>query len=740
LRISLKIFYSGREMENPLTTQSIADLINEIRVNPRGFLPHMVKRLEGYEGQKYKDTKGAKFKSIEGRAACREALEALESSPDLEALQCEDELFQIAQKHCDDLSEHGLISHSGSDGSTIEVRVERLGNWGGKLKECIAVQASTTMDIVLKWLIDDGVKSRGDRKAILSNEFKFIGVGINFNHRAHKVCAVVVFVHKFKRYHRPIEGLLGSRHHHTTVITSDKEPAQPISPTPKKSTPKKESTDARKVNKEEMMIEEPASELRNADKAWKKGGKKASIIETKKDREDLDPRELQRRELLAQRIEKEEREERSSRRTSRNSVETTVDREATKTVTLVQREIIGEDGTRVQITERVTRTNIIEETVEQLEEIQMPSAPQEKSLPSTERTHINSQGETSRIATNRQGILQTERSQNSIFANSAAKQADTERALYQEEISFKGDDDGPDYLRRGVSSDVDILNNTAYFGEERSIFEDSETFDKKLEKDIQIDANKENTYLNEKRKNGLVEQKTGMIVQNEGREREENNEKLTKIVREENKIHIENQNQERNLKDEEKEIKEDKIELNHESTKANVKKNEMNVKNVISEKVQEKEQSSEAPAEETADTEHAKLTAEPPKQTAVDPASSTAVMENAKISAEQAEHLAALPKAIAPAEETADTEHAKLTAEEKPVAAISPVAPAEETADTEHAKLTAEEKPVAAISPVAPAEETADTDTPNSQRGETVAAKSLQLTQPSSAEHRSKLP
>lgn len=184
-------------MEGNAIAKEIAELINQVRKDPKGFAAHVQKRLDSYEGSNFVDNSGVKYRSQEGKDVCNEALVACESNSGVPELILEEGLCKCAQDHSDDLAQSGETGHVGSDGCNMGKRLEKYGQWSGKVGECIAVQSNTALDIVLQWLIDDGVKSRGDRKTIFSKDFTKFGVGYNPDHKAYKTCAVIVFAGQF---------------------------------------------------------------------------------------------------------------------------------------------------------------------------------------------------------------------------------------------------------------------------------------------------------------------------------------------------------------------------------------------------------------------------------------------------------------------------------------------------------------------------------------------------------------
>lgn len=80
-------------------------------------------------------------------------------------------LVQAAKDHCYDIGRQGMISHTGSDGSSMGERMERYGSWNVAIAENISFSEKTAKDIVLQFIIDDGNLSRGHRKNIMNNKY-----------------------------------------------------------------------------------------------------------------------------------------------------------------------------------------------------------------------------------------------------------------------------------------------------------------------------------------------------------------------------------------------------------------------------------------------------------------------------------------------------------------------------------------------------------------------------------------
>ena len=66
--------------------------------------------------------------------------------------------------HLKDIGPKGILSHTGSDKSTYKSRIEKHCKWGGSIFEAIDYGwKETAKDVVISWLIDDGVPRRVHR-------------------------------------------------------------------------------------------------------------------------------------------------------------------------------------------------------------------------------------------------------------------------------------------------------------------------------------------------------------------------------------------------------------------------------------------------------------------------------------------------------------------------------------------------------------------------------------------------
>ena len=92
-------------------------------------------------------------------------------------------MARAAQQHADDLAEHNIFGHTGSDGSNFSQRILGYCKKGqGAMSEIIGpdflIEGRNNAEMtVLGLIIDDGVADRGHRKTIFNPNYKYIGCG-----------------------------------------------------------------------------------------------------------------------------------------------------------------------------------------------------------------------------------------------------------------------------------------------------------------------------------------------------------------------------------------------------------------------------------------------------------------------------------------------------------------------------------------------------------------------------------
>lgn len=141
------------------------DEINLIRSNPKGYIPYIQEYI------KYLQTNGSFGNSIKTSI---ELIDELRTTSPLSILKPKQCLYEVAKKHGKDEKRMGVSSHQGSDGSWPW---DRILNGCKDLQDGNENLVGGPEDIrraVILLLVDDGISTRGHRKALLNPAWKYV--------------------------------------------------------------------------------------------------------------------------------------------------------------------------------------------------------------------------------------------------------------------------------------------------------------------------------------------------------------------------------------------------------------------------------------------------------------------------------------------------------------------------------------------------------------------------------------
>ena len=133
----------------------------------------------------------------EGERVVEEAVRFLEKSRPLPPLTRSEGLSASALSHVLDQGPSGAFGHKGRDGSKPGKRKARFGQWSGRAAENICYGQQDARGIVVRLIVDDGVRDRGHRLNIFGREFRYAGIASG-PHAAYGTMCVIDFAAAFK--------------------------------------------------------------------------------------------------------------------------------------------------------------------------------------------------------------------------------------------------------------------------------------------------------------------------------------------------------------------------------------------------------------------------------------------------------------------------------------------------------------------------------------------------------------
>jgi len=175
--LNLGTSFNSRNYKVP-TSQQILDELNFVRTNPKGYVKFLKEHLKTFNGMTYVDDEGFQTTSHEGVRAVNECIKVLENTLPMQALTINEALTSSALWFAKDSAIHSIVGHVGSDGSSVRDRTYRAG-FSGAVGEICDYGEFSARRHVMRFLIDDGVPSRGHRTNILNSKFSQVGIGLS---------------------------------------------------------------------------------------------------------------------------------------------------------------------------------------------------------------------------------------------------------------------------------------------------------------------------------------------------------------------------------------------------------------------------------------------------------------------------------------------------------------------------------------------------------------------------------
>ncbi len=159
-----------------LSSEVIAE-INLARTAPQQYAQIVASRMAGY-------------RAAEGEKVVREAVRFLEKARPLPPLIFSNGIALGALSHVLDMGPSGGRGHCGSNGSQPWDRMARFGQRLGHAGENIDYGVRDARAVVVRLIVDDGVRGRGHRKNIFSRDYRVAGAATGFHARYGAMCVI----------------------------------------------------------------------------------------------------------------------------------------------------------------------------------------------------------------------------------------------------------------------------------------------------------------------------------------------------------------------------------------------------------------------------------------------------------------------------------------------------------------------------------------------------------------------
>ena len=160
---------------------------NKIRNSPSLYIPILTETKKLFRKNNvlhfYKEMP---FKTYEGLETIDEAINFLSTQKPLKSFILSSELIKSSKDIAYELGINGIVNHA----KNLPQYIEKYCEWGGMLCENLDFGTKQAENIMIKLLLNDGIKERFQRMNIFKPELKYIGISQN-SHIKYGICTVI---------------------------------------------------------------------------------------------------------------------------------------------------------------------------------------------------------------------------------------------------------------------------------------------------------------------------------------------------------------------------------------------------------------------------------------------------------------------------------------------------------------------------------------------------------------------
>lgn len=177
----------------------ILNEINALRRDPASYAARLAEYKRYFVGKELRLPNQVAILTDEGATALDEAIAVLKQTKPAQNFVDDENLTRAAADHARDIAITGKIGHYDSRGASPAERVARYGVWRGEMHELVSQYPATARQIVFNLIVDDGVKSRGHRRALLKSNLRVAGIKTGDSRALGKLCVIVLAESFFKK-------------------------------------------------------------------------------------------------------------------------------------------------------------------------------------------------------------------------------------------------------------------------------------------------------------------------------------------------------------------------------------------------------------------------------------------------------------------------------------------------------------------------------------------------------------
>jgi uncharacterized protein YkwD len=166
--------------------------MNLARSAPQTYTSYLRETRKYFHGKELRRPGQLPVLTNEGVSALTEAVRFMEKAPPVPKLRLSAGMSRGARDHVEDQGRSGSVGHGSSEGSRPHERIALYGTWEKMCGENIAYGHTGARDVILSFIIDDGVPNRGHRQNIFNPNFRVAGVACG-PHPIYQTVCVITF-------------------------------------------------------------------------------------------------------------------------------------------------------------------------------------------------------------------------------------------------------------------------------------------------------------------------------------------------------------------------------------------------------------------------------------------------------------------------------------------------------------------------------------------------------------------